>query len=126
MESVHDYEIKNYFVDFEKQQLSIKISSETDVIKEILFKNMFSYKFFDEMPYSIILDLEQRTISDFFKENKELIEAGKKSFWPIMFDSNAELEKEIKENNQKYWVLSASYGLYGWILCEEVEILTKN
>lgn len=121
MESVHDYEIKNYFVDFENKQIKINISNEK-VNKQIIFNNVFSFKFYDEMPFSIILDLEERPVTSFFKRNKELILEGQKNFWPIIFESMSDLEKVINESNQKYWVLYASYGLYGWVLSEGVEV----
>lgn len=121
MESVHDYEIKNYFVDFENKQIKINISNEK-VNKQIIFKNVFSFKIYDEMPFSIILDLEERPVTSFFKRNKELILEGQKNFWPIIFESMSDLEKVINESNQKYWVLYASYGLYGWVLSEGVEV----
>lgn len=74
------------------------------------------------MPFSIILDLEERPVTSFFKRNKELILEGQKNFWPIIFESMSDLEKAINESNQKYWVLYASYGLYGWVLSEGVEV----
>lgn len=124
MKSIHDNEIKNYFVDFEKKEIRMKVFSEEKINKEIVFKNVFSHKFYNDMPYSIILDLEERPLSSFFKRNKELLLEGKRDFWPIDFDTMNDLEKEIEKQNQKYWILSSSYGLRGWVLCEEIEILT--
>lgn len=77
MNMVHDYEIKSYFVNFENKDIVINISDD-DKEKQIIFHNFLCYKFYDEMPYSIILDLEERALDKFFTENKELLIKGKK------------------------------------------------
>ncbi|MDA9470912.1 hypothetical protein C240_1056 [Enterococcus sp. 5H] len=91
--------------------------------KQVVFHNIFTYKFYDEMPYSVILDLEERPLDDFFSENEELLQQGEKSAWPIMYDSFEELENEIRNANVAYQVLYSSYGMNGWVLAERVEVI---
>ncbi|OJG93635.1 hypothetical protein RV18_GL003636 [Enterococcus termitis] len=78
------------------------------------------------MPYSIILDLEERALDKFFIENKELLIQGKKNVWPMRYNSLEELEKEIRKKHMTYQVLYSSYGLNGWVLAERVEIKEMN
>ena len=119
---VHDFEIQSYFVNFENKDIVMNISDD-EKEKQIIFHNFLCYKFFDEMPYSIISDLEERPIEDFFKENKELLDQTKNYAWPIMYDSIQELADKIKDADVHYQVLSSSYGLNGWVLAERVEII---
>ena len=122
MNNVHDYIIRSYSVNFEEKKITLEISNDMKE-KQIVFHNFFSYKFYDEMPYSIILDLEERPLDDFFSENEELLQKGEKKAWPIMYDSFEELEDEIRTANVSYQVLYSSYGMNGWVLAERVEII---
>ena len=122
MNNVHDYIIKSYTVNFEEKKITLEISNDIKE-KQVVFHNIFTYKFYDEMPYSVILDLEERPLDDFFSENEELLEQGEKRAWPIMYDSFEELENEIRNANVAYQVLYSSYGMNGWVLAERVEII---
>ncbi|MBO0467509.1 hypothetical protein JZO73_08155 [Enterococcus plantarum] len=125
MNMVHDYEIKSYFVNFESKDIVMNISDD-EKEKQIIFHNFLCYKFYDEMPYSIILDLEERVLDKFFIENKELLIQGKKNVWPMRYNSLEELEEEIRKEHMTYQVLYSSYGLNGWVLSESVEIKEMN
>ncbi|MGX7148400.1 hypothetical protein [Enterococcus ureasiticus] len=125
MNTIHDYEIERFTVEFKKNTISIDISSEQRQ-KQIVFQEVFCYKFYEEMPYSIISDLEERPIEDFFKENKELLNQTKNYAWPIMYDSIQELVNKIKDADVHYQVLSSSYGMNGWVLAKRVEIIDLN
>lgn len=124
MNVIHDYIISKYVIDFRNSWISIDIYKDSTE-KTILFKNVFTHKFYNDMPYSVIFDLEENTIDDFLKENIELLEKEKNHPWPIMYDDLAELENKIKENHTRYFSLNTSYGLYGWVLSETVEVIDK-
>ncbi|MGM0217744.1 hypothetical protein [Enterococcus sp. AZ126] len=57
MKNVHDYIIKSYTVNFEEKKITLEISNDIKE-KQVVFHNIFTYKFYDEIPYSVILDLE--------------------------------------------------------------------
>ncbi len=125
MNIVHDYEISNYYVDFETNQISINICKETNM-KKILFKNVFCHNFLNEMPYSIILDLEERPLDNFFTDNEKLLINGMDYGWPIMVDNLDNLKKEVTTSNLKYYVIRSSYGLNGFVLSESLEISSES
>lgn len=125
MHSIHDYEIESYRVDFKKNTIILDISYNQDK-KQLIFYDVFCYRFYEEMPYSIFFDLEKRPIENFFSENKELLIKGQRYAWPIMYDSLQELEVQIKNSSLHYHVLTSSYGLNGWILAERVDIITAK
>lgn len=120
MNIVHDYEILNYHVDFEKETLVFDIKGEQGQKKQIIFKEVLSYQFKNEIPYSIILDLEEWPIEDFFSGNQKLLED--KERWAIRYKSPLELKEEINSRNLKYYNLYASYGMNGWILAGSCEV----
>lgn len=126
MNNLHDYIIKSYTVNFEEKKIILEVSNDIKE-KQVVFHNIFTYKFYDEMPYSVILDLEERLLDDFFSEKEELLQQGEKSVWPIvwpiMYDSFEELENEIRNANVAYQVLYSSYGMNGWVLAEQVEVI---
>lgn len=122
MSSIHDYEIDRYTVDFKKNTITMDTSYK-QYKKQLLFQGVFCYKFYEEMSYSIIFDLEERPIENFVKENQELLTQTKKDVWPIMYDSLEELEAKIQTANVAYHVLCSSYGMNGWILAEKVTIV---
>lgn len=122
MNNVHDYIIKSYTVNFEEKKITLEVSNDIKE-KQVVFHNIFTYKFYDEMPYSVILDLEERSLDDFFSENEGLLQEGEKKAWLIMYDSFEELENEIRNTNVAYQVLYSSYGMNGWVLAERVEII---
>ncbi|MGX7148402.1 hypothetical protein [Enterococcus ureasiticus] len=122
MNNVHDYIIKSYTVNFEEKKIILEVSNDIKE-KQVVFHNIFTYKFYDEMPYSVILDLEERPLDNFFSENEELLQQGEKSAWPIIYDSFGELENEIRNANVAYQVLYSSYGMNGWVLAKRVEII---
>ncbi len=122
MNNVHDYIIKSYTVNFEDKKITLEVSNKIKE-KQVVFHNIFTYKFYDEMPYSVILDLEERSLDNFFSENEELLQQGEKRAWPIMYDSFEELENEIRNAHVAYQVLYSSYGMNGWVLAEQVEVI---
>lgn len=122
MKNIHDYEIKKYSVDFVENQLVFDIEKDGE-LKRIIFFKFFAYHFSYEMPYSVILDLDERNLDSFFKMNKNLLNERKDYGWPVMYDSSAELRERIESSRAKYYVLSSSYGMNGWILSESFEII---
>lgn len=121
MVNIHDYIVDNYFIDFIEKKIIFHLSYE-ERKRRILFENFFCYHFCDELPSSIILDLEEKSISDFFIHNKIFLEEKKEDTWPIVYNSLKEIKKIIQMNNFKYYVISSSYGLNGWVLAEGVQV----
>lgn len=122
MNSLHDYEILNYNINFKNSLLTIDVTND-ESNKRIEFVGAIAHQFSDEIPYSIILDLDELDIKYFFSSNKDLLEEKKNSGWPLMYSSVEELEKMLQESDIRYYVLYSSYGMTGWVLAEQVEIV---
>ena len=65
MNFIHDYIISGYTINYNDSSISMSICDDSKE-KTILFCNVFSHSFCNEMPYSTIFDLEERSIDDFF------------------------------------------------------------
>lgn len=125
MNNVHDYQLDNYMIDFEKQKIIMDISLE-ESNKRIIFSDFFCYHFSEEKPYSILSDLELIPIDNFFSENKEMLEREKRYAWPIMYDTHEELVEKILEADVQYYWVNSSYGLNGWVLAKNVSVIDMS
>lgn len=120
LKNIHDSKILNYQVDFEDRKVEIKLLSEQDERARILFGDFFAFYFEDQLPDSIILDIVESEIDLFVAENKDLLNERKDYSWPMDYDHESELMNYIKENDYKYYIIQASYGLNGWVLSKKV------
>ena len=112
---LHDRELLNYVVNF-KTNL-IQLNFDNDIKLE--FNDIFIYKFNDEIKGSIILDIVEEDIENFFLDNVEYILKNNN------YSNPEELKKYIINNNLKYYKIYASYGFNGWILCEDMLLIKK-
>ena len=85
---LHDKELLNYIVNF-KTNL-IQLSFDNNITLE--FKNIFIYKFYDETKGSIILDIVEEDIENFFLDNAEYILENNNYGAPIFYTTSEELK----------------------------------
>lgn len=112
---LHDRELLNYVVNF-KTNL-IQLNFDNNITLE--FKNMFTYKFNDEIKESIILDIVEEDIENFFLDNVEYILENNN------YSEPEEFKKYIINKHLKYYKIYASYGFNGWVLCEDMLLIEK-
>lgn len=112
---LHDRELLNYVVNF-KTNL-IQLNFDNNITLE--FKNMFIYKFNDQIKGSIILDIVEEDIENFFLDNVEYILENNN------YSKPEELKKYIINKHLKYYKIYASYGFNGWVLCEDMLLIEK-
>lgn len=126
--SLHDNIILSYEVDLENERIRMRTRSSHAVPKnmDVLFSGVMAHAFDISLHGSIILDLDEWDIEHFIPYNRELLESGKGSGWPVNYDSYDELQIRLIEEKYKYMVISSSYGLSGWILAKNVEISVQE
>lgn len=118
---LHDRELLNYVVNFKTS--SIQLNFDNNITLE--FNNMFIYKFYDEIKGSVILDIVEESIENFFLDNADYILENNNYGAPIFYATPEELKKYIIDNNLKYYKIYASYGFNGWILCEDILLIEE-
>ena len=112
---LHDRELLNYVVNFKTS--SIQLNFNSNIILE--FNNMFIYKFYDAIKGSVILDIVEEDIKNFFLENAEYILENNN------YSEPEEFKKYIINKHLKYYKIYASYGFNGWVLCEDMLLIEK-
>ncbi len=123
---VHDYRIISYEVDYLKKQVSINVLSEENYFENeinkqevIKFEEVLFYNFKYDEEISIILDLEEDNIDKFIDEHFEYI---KKNI-PINNLNKNDLKNKLINEKYKYYSLSASLGMIGYILAKNCLLL---
>ena len=79
--------------------------------------------FEDEISGSVILDIQESNISSFILYNSELILSKKNKHWPCFFNTLDELDKNLKKEGYRYFLITASYGFNGWILSKQYNVV---
>lgn len=120
---MHDSIITSYNVDFDNKMLILYTENVTEKKEYVLVaQGVLTHVFENIIGSNIVLSIEESTIKDFFIQNKNKLEEGKKYSWPIDYEDRHALENFIKNNSYKYIKISASLGLCGWILAKEFSI----
>ncbi|WEG18948.1 hypothetical protein PQ478_10805 [Alkalihalophilus pseudofirmus] len=122
MSTVHDCKLLNYQVDFERSRLEINVLDEEEKNVKIIFEDLFTFHFEDQLPNSILLDIVEEDVHLFASKNKELLHRSKDYSWPMNYENIKELVRYIKQNNYTYYQVQASYGLNGWVLAKRLLI----
>ncbi|NEU60407.1 hypothetical protein [Paenibacillus sp. ALJ109b] len=128
MPSVHDNIILGYEVDLEYERIRMRTRSYHSDLSEdtdILFSDVLAHSFDTPLQGSIIFDIDEVGLDCFISYNRDLLEKGKGQGWPIMYETDEELETKLIEGEYLYLVITSSYGLSGWVLAKKVEMITK-
>jgi len=122
--SIHDNKIVSYEVDFQKSRITLNtIDGKRDsVITKIEFNDALAHVFETQLRGSIILDISTLDVSLFFKHNKELLEKEKDYAWPMYYEKIEDLLEYLQNEKYNYYVISASYGLNGWVIAKEYKV----
>ncbi|PED10370.1 hypothetical protein CON01_32730 [Bacillus thuringiensis] len=126
MISVHDNTIISYQVNLEKKEIRIHTLTELGKNVYIVFSDVLAHRFNTQISYSIIFNIDEDPLSDFFKKSKKLLEQQKPYGWPTNYEDIKELEETLVKENYIYYNICASYGLSGWVLAKKLEILDSN
>ncbi len=112
---LHDRELLNYVVNFKTNLIQLNFDNNI----KLEFNDIFIYKFNDEIKGSIILDIVEEDIENFFLENTEYILENNN------YSEPEEFKKYIINKDLKYYKIYASYGFNGWVLCEDILLIEK-
>lgn len=112
---LHDRELLNYVVNFKTNLIQLNFDNNI----KLEFNDIFIYKFNDEIKGSIILDIVEENIENFFLENTEYILENNN------YNEPEEFKKYIINKRLKYYKIYASYGFNGWVLCEHMLLIKK-
>lgn len=124
MLNIHDNEIVSYEIDLRKSKITFQTldGKEDSVTTTIEFTDVLAHMFETQLQGSIIFDISTFEISRFLKNNKELLEKQKDYGWPIYYEKTEDLLEHLQSKKYNYYVISASYGLNGWIIAKGYKV----
>ncbi len=122
----HDHEIISYEVNLQHSKITLHILSgnREAIPASIEFIGVLAHKFETQLPGSIILDIRSYEISRFLEYNKELLDEQKKYSWPLHYETLDDLHNHLQSENYAFYVISASYGLNGWVVAKEHKVFS--
>ncbi|ACT04163.1 hypothetical protein [Paenibacillus sp. JDR-2] len=124
---IHDNVILSYTVDLQNEQIVIHTRDESSLKEvDIVLKEVSCHHFEHQLKGSIILAMTVSNISSFIAGNSEILRNGKDHSWPTVYESLDELEQKLTEGGYKYFNLYSSYGMNGWIVAKDLEVVKKG
>ena len=126
---VHDNRILSYQVDFENEILTLKTQYNTDEIHEktdVIFTGYLTHIFYNADKHSIIFDIEEYPLNSFLENEYELLEEQKNYCWPINYETTNDLINYFQSNTYKVFSVASSYGLYGYVLAKEMNVVVNK
>lgn len=125
MLNVHDNELVSYVVDLRHCKIILStVCQNSDSITSIEFTDVLAHVFETQLQGSIILDISTMEIRKFIEQNKELLEKQKSYGWPRHYETVEDLLNYLQKERYNYYVVSASYGLNGWIVAKECRVVS--
>lgn len=125
MSKVHDNEIISYEVDLRNRKIIIHTEYRDLMVgknADVIFHGVLAHSFQTELSGSIIFDIDKYEITQFLKDNIDLLKKEKNYCWPIDYNTVEELTEKLVRDQYSYYVISSSYGLHGWVLSKGYEI----
>lgn len=122
MLSIHDNEIVSYEVDIRKSTIKIQTLDGDELTTTIEFTDVLAHVFETQLQGSIIFDISTFEVSRFLENNKELLEKQKNYGWPMHYEKKEELLEHLQNEKYNYFVISASYGLNGWVIAKGYKV----
>ena len=132
--TAHDHIIEKYQVNFKDKTLVVEtryfddrfpenmINEKTDIV----FSQYLTHVFGSAMSGTVIFDIKERPLSHFLKSEKITLEISKSSAWPMWYETEEELCSFLQENEFKAFHIGSSYGLNGWVIAKNMELITTN
>lgn len=124
--SIHDGLIIGYSVSFLEHELNLDIQTVTDEIVSVTFENYLAHDFNHVMAGSILFDIDEVDLNTFLIESSKQFNNYKSYNWPIGYSNITELEQDLKKEDYKYYVISASLGLNGYVFAKSLKQNSNN
>jgi len=122
MYDAHDNLIISYEVNLDKEKIIIRTKYNYYLI-DLIFSGVLAHYFENEIYGSVIFEITKRDLNEFLKHNSDLLKAKRNYNWPIYYDTTEHLMEILIKEQYSYYMISASYGLRGWVLAKEYRFI---
>jgi hypothetical protein len=129
--SVHDNSVYAYFIDCENRRITLH-SRFTDAnpheFTDIVFTNVLVHRFEHVLEGNILFDVEEVDAPGLVDDEAEIFRESWRYGWPpVDYRGNLSLLKnELERRSMRAYRVSSSYGLSGWILAEQCELIAAS
>lgn len=131
---IHDSLVESYFVDCKNRKITLNLMFDDNydrVRSKIIFKDVLAHDFKDSINYNIIFGIETYEFHQLNKFHKEdlirIYNHGLPTDISFKRQTNDEdklltLKSFLEENNYDIYIIDASLGLCGLVICKDVEV----
>lgn len=119
---MHDFYVDSYIVNIKEKKLILNLSYEKQK-KKVCFAEVLTHHFDGILQDNQILDIEEDTIDNFIKHREKMIIDLQPYLWPLPYGTLQDLRQILLENQYKYIRIYSAYGLSGWVLAKEMEVI---
>jgi hypothetical protein len=129
MQSLHDYYLVSYEVKCEKREITLSFrkpnSTEGDITHHVIFEVVQGYLLKHDAFGNIVSSLHVVPLDKFLSDHWTEIsgsyrQSGAPGPWAQELPSGHRL---LSEQGVKAFILASSYGLNGWILAREAQVI---
>ena len=123
MNNLHDNEIISYEVNLKNKYINLHTLNRTkNIYSDVIFNNVLIYSFKDEFQGSIIFEIIEYSIDKFLNEYNNLKIYQNETFH--LTDYQDKVKFLVEHEQFFYYTISASYGLYGFIIAKNRKVET--
>ncbi len=124
MKSVHDNLLTRYSVDARDRKIVFETEDPYTTPPEqvtVMFLGVQAYFFEDDIFNNILFDIEECNPAWILDHYRETLGAGACHGWPWGWEREKEnLSEFVSRLGLKFFDVSSSLGLSGWVLCKEI------
>jgi hypothetical protein len=125
--SIHDNRLVSYTVDGENQRIALHTFYEEQEPHEhtdVIFSGVVAYDFECDNFGTILFDITERPLSEAYASNASLFVRLKGYGWPVVhYDTVDELLQRLSEQQVRGFIITSSWGMYGFVLARDMQIL---
>jgi hypothetical protein len=130
MSKVHDNHLVGYTVDGKSRRIELRTehreAGRLCETVDVIFEGVLAYSFRYDCLGSIIFDICEQPFVATLEAHWSELEAGhRQSGWPPFWQGDEAKTREqiatLVQEGAKWFELSSSYGMEGWVLCRSIE-----
>jgi len=128
---LHDNNIYSYVVLCDRRQIVLHTEFKEvtpAVYADVIFSGVVAHNFEDVLAGNIVFQIDEVDVEAIVKEWSDLFAQRKNYGWPddIVYSDPSNLVAILKQRGIKAFEISSSYGLFGWVFAERMEVRQRE
>lgn len=128
MSKVHDNHLVGYTVDGKARRIELRTERRDpdETIDVVVFEGVEAYSFRHDCLGNIIFDICEQPLDEALQAHWSEFEAGhRENGWPRFWQGEQTKTREqiatLVQQGAKWFELSSSYGMEGWVFCHSMD-----